>query len=518
MCGLIFGCNCAAAPARALAVSHRGPDAWIAGNIDGYFFAFNRLVVNGCDNYLGMQPISNVNGVLLANAEVYKKLTTAKTDCVILRNALETQQGFPAACAAISKLTAEFALVWRCILTGSTVVARDKYGVRPLYRAQCALCNKMSFASEASALRVSNLKNIEQVPPGGLLIYTDDGSQPPTTLVLPPSPNILRSGLAFQCAVGSRLLGCPNSADGAAILLSGGLDSTAVAYAASLVKFAPVLHAVTFYYDDQSPDLVAARAVAKELNMPLTEIKVQPTLDDACRAAQTLSTYDITTVRAGTLQLAALKELRRLKPNLKVLLAGEGADEALGGYQYFKHAPSADEAADECQRLLAQIHKFDGLRVDRAAGQFGFEVRLPFLDSAFVGQIQSVSPAVRFPPAVNGLTKAWFREELMSALPQMGPAVKAVVSGRHKDALSDACGYSWVDYLAEASSAHMPATPSPPIGWPVPLTPEAAQYYAAYVDYFGVDSPPPIPHYWMPRWCDAADPSARTSLRSYTNQ
>jgi len=62
----------------------------------------------------------------------------------------------------------------------------------------------------------------------------------------------------------------------------------------------------------------------------------------------------------------------REETDTTVILSGEGADELLQGYIYFRDAPSTDAAKQESLRLLKDIYLFDGLRADRTTAAFGF--------------------------------------------------------------------------------------------------------------------------------------------------
>ena len=64
---------------------------------------------------------------------------------------------------------------------------------------------------------------------------------------------------------------------------------------------------------------------------------------------------------------------------------------------YFHKAPSPQVVHEECIRLLQDIHRFDGLRVDRAMAGNGLEVRIPFLDPTLVDIYLSTPAELRRP-------------------------------------------------------------------------------------------------------------------------
>lgn len=69
------------------------------------------------------------------------------------------------------------------------------------------------------------------------------------------------------------------------------------------------------------------------------------------------------------------------------------------GYLYFYLAPNAEEAKKDRDRLVQEIHLYDGLRVDRNVSHFGLEARVPFLDEDFVNLYYKIDPSLLIPTA-----------------------------------------------------------------------------------------------------------------------
>ena len=79
---------------------------------------------------------------------------------------------------------------------------------------------------------------------------------------------------------------------------------------------------------------------------------------------------------------------RRIKSlGIKMVLSGEGADEAFGGYLYFHRAPSAEAFHSETVRKLMALHQYDCLRANKAMAAWGVEARVPFLDADFLDHV-----------------------------------------------------------------------------------------------------------------------------------
>ena len=96
-----------------------------------------------------------------------------------------------------------------------------------------------------------------------------------------------------------------------------------------------------------------------------------------------IESFDTTTIRASVGNYLLGKYIKN-NTNCKVIFNGDGADELMGGYLYFKESPNFYEFDKECKRLLSEIYKFDVLRSDRCISSHGLEPRTPFLDKSFV--------------------------------------------------------------------------------------------------------------------------------------
>ena len=198
------------------------------------------------------------------------------------------------------------------------------------------------------------------------------------------------------------------------VLLSGGLDSSLVASLAARAGAVPDrAKLLTFSVGlEGSPDLAAARTVAAERGTDHREFTftVQEGLDALADVVGRLETYDVTTIRAGTPMYLLARRIKAL--GVKMVLSGEGADEAFGGYLYFHKAPSAAELHAECVRKVRALHSFDCLRANKATMAWGLEVRVPFLDRDFLDTAMSLDPMQLIKPRGD------------AALPAAGPTAR----------------------------------------------------------------------------------------------
>lgn len=108
----------------------------------------------------------------------------------------------------------------------------------------------------------------------------------------------------------------------------------------------------------------------------------------------TLETYDATTIR-NCIPYTFIYNYIKKYTDIKVLLTGEGLDE-LCGYTQFKDL-DFETFQKKSVKLIKYLSKFDLLRSDKMAGNFGLEVRHPFLDVSFIKYILSIHPKIKSP-------------------------------------------------------------------------------------------------------------------------
>jgi asparagine synthase (glutamine-hydrolysing) len=393
-----------------------------------------------------------------------------------------------------------FALVWT---DGDRLLAaRDPFGVRPLFYVRVP-DEGIVFASEVKALANYEGK-VEIFPPGhfydsylndfvcyhNIYWYVNDG-------IIQGAEYMLQN--LFVEAVQRRV---ENTDREVGFLLSGGLDSSLVASVATNLLNKQI---TTFSIGQpDSPDILAARKVAQSLGTKHHEIVFD--FDEGIKAIpsviRSLESYDTTTIRASTPMWILCKWIKE-NTNIRVLLSGEGSDEILGGYKYYKNAPSLEEFQAETIRRLRLIHQFDVLRADRCTAAHGLELRVPFLDRDFVDAVIRLDPKIKKTP----LEKQVLRNAFSSDLP-------LEILNRPKDAFSDAVGYGWVDHVKKYADDEMNDQVFEMIKdrsdhHNVPTTKEEAWYRHTFWDLYGCDKDHLITEIWRPKWTDVTDPSAR---------
>lgn len=525
-------------------IKHRGPDAWRVQHdqdIKDGCLGFVRLTI--VDSVYGMQPMTLHDFphlTLICNGEIYncsrlgkefnfKYETNCDVECIIR---LFASKGIE---HCVQNLDGVFSFILVDKLNQRVYVGRDPYGVRPMYRLRTDV-GIVGLSSEGKGLM--NLESIlpnetfkvEQFPPGHYAEYkiAPDGK---TTLVtekryykigdklklqtfIPESdlkPNDVLDNIRslLTAAVRKRLMaerriGC---------LLSGGLDSSLIA--ALLVqeaKAAGVPYKIQSFAIGmgESPDILAARQVAAHIGTDHHEINftqndIAEALDDVIYH---LETADITTIRAS-IGMYLISRYIKEKTDSTVIFSGEGADELAQGYIYFRDAPSSTEADKESHRLLNDIYLFDGQRADRTTAAHSLELRVPFLDLQFTQYYLSLPAKLRQPN--NGVEKFLLR----SAFDKTN-LIPDTILWRHKEAFSDgvtSVKKSLFQIIQEHVDAKLPndAVNAAPKLYShcTPKTKEAIYYRKMFEKYFPGQAQWLVPYFWMPKWTNVTDPSAR---------
>jgi len=373
------------------ALSHRGPDgagSWtVPGAAPGVLLVHRRLAIIG-PGPGGSQPASTPDGRhhIVFNGEIYnyralrselesrgERFSTASDTEVLLR--LLACDG-P---AALARARGMFAVACWDARERSLLVARDRFGIKPLYIA--ANARTLAFASELGALRAAGLAG-DAVSTAGVLAFLEWGSVPPPLTwmrgveMLPPGtwarwtagvstptrgvfadvrnayvddrrPSDLA---AFRSEVSEALRDSVRThlvADvPVGVFLSGGIDSGALVSCATSVG-APSLQTFTLGVDDESSESGRARLVAATFGTEHRELSVssadiardlpavvkrldQPTID-------AVNSYYVSRAVAST--------------GIKAVLSGAGGDEVFGGYPSFTRLPRAMAA----KRLIGPL-------------------------------------------------------------------------------------------------------------------------------------------------------------------
>jgi asparagine synthase (glutamine-hydrolysing) len=340
-------------------LAHRGPDS------DGSFvdgpvgLAARRLAIIDLEH--GDQPLANEDGSVhvVQNGEIvnYRELRdrlerdghrfASDSDTEVLVHAYE-QWGT----AFAARLRGMFALALWDAPRRRLVLARDRFGIKPLYWS--AGGGGLEFASELRALPrgeldldaleaflafnsipapLSIFKRIRKLPPGHLLVW--EGAEPRLERYARPGPlpertdadeaelveelrarlrDSVRAHLVADVPVG--------------VLLSGGVDSGLLAALAAQESGGPVRTFSIGFEEASFDELAGARAVAARYGTIHRELVLRP--DAALLLPALAEAFDEPFADSSALPTYLVSQLAA--EDVKVALSGEGGDELFGGY------------------------------------------------------------------------------------------------------------------------------------------------------------------------------------------
>ena len=340
---------------------HRGPDS-DGQLVDGPAgLASRRLSI--IDLETGDQPIANEDGTVhvVQNGEIYnyRELRAGleaaghrfatRSDTEVLVHLYE-EHGDEFA----ERLRGMFALAVWDARARRLVLARDPFGIKPIYYRVGA--DGLAFASELRALPRGEIdfdaleaflafnsvpgpytifRDVKKLPPGHMLVWEDgQARETPYARPAPVHADAVRRDDENELAeeLRARLRDSVRAhliADvPVGVLLSGGIDSSALAALAAQESSEPV-HTFSIGFEERSFDeLEDARAVAQQYGTRHEELVLRP---DAARLLPALAdAFDEPFADSSALPTYLVSELAA--GHVKVALSGEGGDELFGGY------------------------------------------------------------------------------------------------------------------------------------------------------------------------------------------
>lgn len=352
----------------AAAIRHRGPDGY--GFLTGAHVGFAHVRLSIVDLAGGAQPMTNEDGnvVVTYNGEVYNHrelaselralghrfATTCDTEVLV--------HGWEAwGPRLFDRLNGQFAFALYEHRTRRVILARDRFGVRPLYYA--LQDGVLRFASEAKALFATGelraepdafgldevftswgaraprtpFRGVHQLQPGHFAVWNDgaltvtpwyrldypeaDDESPDAIRSL---DELLRTGVAMRLRADVPVGG----------YLSGGLDSSITcALAAEASPHRLRTFSVSFAdprFDESAWQLRLAAALGSAHHVThIAQREIADAFPAVIRHAET------PLVRTAPVPMFLLSRLTR-EQGIKVVLTGEGADELFLGYDLFK--------------------------------------------------------------------------------------------------------------------------------------------------------------------------------------
>ncbi|MGM5482752.1 MAG: asparagine synthase C-terminal domain-containing protein [Nanobdellota archaeon] len=168
-----------------------------------------------------------------------------------------------------------------------------------------------------------------------------------------------------------------------AILFSGGVDSTLIAYTLKMkgIDFTCYTAALQDKSLETSRDLVSARKVAKKYGFTLKEATLNIT-DMEDKLKKVIKIINSTSViKVGVAMPMYLCIKNSVSDKHSGVFSGLGSEEIFAGYQRHENAENINE---ECKRGLKEIKERDLDRDNSIAKHVGAEIFLPFLERNLV--------------------------------------------------------------------------------------------------------------------------------------
>lgn len=507
-------------------IQYRGPDNTIQYQIDDVFMVFHRLAIMDMTK-AGNQPFvldSRPDLVLMCNGEIYNHHiliqkygfdVESESDCEIIIHMYATF-GLQ---RTIKELDGVFAFVLYDRQQEVLHIGRDPIGVRPCFWG-IDKDRALYVASEAKALDTF-VERVNPFVPGMSMTWCLEKREIRQSTVIypynyleigPVTEDFLLDQIRYRLSdavkkrmMSHREIGC---------LLSGGLDSSLIAALVSSFSDKPIQ---TFSIGlKDSVDLHYARMVADHIGSIHHEVELT---EDAFLQAipeviYNIESYDTTTVRASVGNYLVSKYISE-NTDCKVIFNGDGSDEVCVGYFYNINAPDLKALQQESVRLVRELHYFDVLRSDRSISSNGLEARTPFLDPQFVNFYMGIPPEHKvfdnekiekyllrkafdgqnlLPDAVLWRRKCAFSDGVSTQKRSWHHIIQEFVDGKITDEEFE---------LQKETYLHCQ-----------PQLKESLFYRQIFESYFQQSAHRLIPHFWLPKWSDVIDPSAR-ELDSY---
>ncbi len=380
----------------AASLRHRGPDAFGCHRTPRAVYANLRLAI--VDREHGRQPIYSpdrrrgivYNGEVYNHAALRSKLQaghsfSTHSDTEVVLAAVLAQDA-----AGLAQLNGMFGLcVWNDA-DGSFLLARDRFGMKPLYLYEDAHC--IAFASELrTLLGLPGLSHaldpvgfqdllayrynlaphtlfryIRKLPAGHLLRFDGQTSRVERfadLLIAPQSDTRSEAELINELdglltgAVRSQLMGeVPIG-----LLLSGGLDSSAIA--AAVHRAGAQLKAYSIGFPEVN-EFAYSRVVAQRFGLDYTEVMLT---QDELRAGMDGVLQQLDEPLADPACFALSRLCADIRRDVTVVLSGEGGDELFAGYSHHALALQPGLAGDAAfaqffQRSASNLEANDWLR------------------------------------------------------------------------------------------------------------------------------------------------------------
>jgi asparagine synthase (glutamine-hydrolysing) len=260
------------------------------------------------------------------------------------------------------------------------IAGRDVMGLHPFYYGENM--NFAALASECKALWKIGIKTVNSFPPGHIALADKNGFKFKLvkTLVSPREKQITMQTAAkelqtlLQHSVRERVLGLKE----VAVAFSGGLDSSLIAFLAK--NSGANVH--LFYVSlENQPETEYAKRAAEELKLPIhVYLYAEEDVGKALpRILWLIEEPDSVKTSIGIPFYWTAEKASEM--NLKVMLAGQGADELFGGYKRYINdylSYGKEKVLETMFSDIGRMYETNFERDYKICNFHGVELRLPF--------------------------------------------------------------------------------------------------------------------------------------------
>lgn len=207
-----------------------------------------------------------------------------------------------------------------------------------------------------------------------------------------------------------------------ASLLSGGIDSSVIAFLASEAykeKFGERSCLKTFAFGvGESQDIQNARIMADHINSDHSELIVDldRMLTVLPKVIYYLESFDPSLVRSSVANYL-ISEYAKEK-GIETILSGEGGDEVFCGYEYLKNFPN-EELFEKQMECIGFLHNNASLRLDRMNHCHSIRVIAPLISGELLNYSMRIPPEYKMRSANGQKIEKWiFRKAFEKELPK----------------------------------------------------------------------------------------------------
>ena len=346
-------------------IGRRGiyPTRWYSNNDNQ--FAHSLLPTSGQKAVYQPYVLAN-NSILLFSGEIWS-FDRSKSDTIELSKLILSEE----INTIYKKIDGNYAIVLYDQVNDRITFFTDKLGEQPLHYYQDD--DGLIISSEIKCLTILDIpfNKVKHVIPGNIYNYKSKklslhpiikfhSSNKKKDYDIDELRKIISNSVKTQCK------SCQQEV---AILLSGGIDSTIIAYEA--LNYG-IKKAFTVAISEESVDAKNASKIAKYLGLDWELVVAEPESPEYAIFLSEVSNRSI--IEEITMHIALAKHIQM--KNIRILLTGIGADELFIGYYHLFGRIHASELQNH---LLTTHYKLDLRAMNKTYLSYGIEIRNPFL-------------------------------------------------------------------------------------------------------------------------------------------